>query len=148
MPGERPKGWKLLKAALSTRKAATMLAFGFSSGLPFALLIGTLNAWLGEAKINLATIGVLSWIGPQLRVQVPVVAAGRPAASLPLLERLGRRKSWIVLCQAVLIASFAGLARDQPRDQHRHLRGFRGHRRTRLGDTGYRGRCLADRRCR
>ena len=40
-----------------------MLAFGFSSGLPFALLIGTLNAWLGDAKINLATIGVLSWIG-------------------------------------------------------------------------------------
>ena len=40
-----------------------MLAFGFSSGLPYALLIGTLNAWLGEANINLATIGVLSWIG-------------------------------------------------------------------------------------
>ena len=60
---KRPKGWKLLKAALATRKAATMLAFGFSSGLPFALLIGTLNAWLGDAKINLATIGVLSWIG-------------------------------------------------------------------------------------
>ena len=51
------------RAALATRKSATMLAFGFSSGLPFALLIGTLNAWLGDAKINLATIGVLSWIG-------------------------------------------------------------------------------------
>ena len=63
MAGQRPKGWKLLKAALATRKSATMLAFGFSSGLPFALLIGTLNAWLGDAKINLATIGVLSWIG-------------------------------------------------------------------------------------
>ena len=63
MAGERRKGWKLLKAALATRKAATMLAFGFSSGLPFALLIGTLNAWLGEAGIKLATIGVLSWIG-------------------------------------------------------------------------------------
>ena len=63
MAGQRPKGWKLLRAALSTRKSSTMLAFGFSSGLPYALLIGTLNAWLGEAKINLATIGVLSWIG-------------------------------------------------------------------------------------
>ena len=67
MAGQRPKGWKLLKAALATRKAATMLAFGFSSGLPFALLIGTLNAWLGDAKINLATIGVLSWIGSPMR---------------------------------------------------------------------------------
>jgi hypothetical protein len=68
---------------LSTRKSATMLAFGFSSGLPYALLIGTLNAWLGEAKINLATIGVLSWIGLSLQLQVPVVAAGRPLAKLP-----------------------------------------------------------------
>ena len=60
MAGQRPKGWKLIKAALATRKSATMLAFGFSSGLPFALLIGTLNAWLGEVRVKLATIGVLS----------------------------------------------------------------------------------------
>ena len=44
MAGERPKGWKLLKAALSTPTSSTMLAFVFSSGLPYALLIGTLNA--------------------------------------------------------------------------------------------------------
>jgi PAT family beta-lactamase induction signal transducer AmpG len=111
--GERPKGWKLLKAALSTRKAATMLAFGFSSGLPFALLIGTLNAWLGEAKINLATIGVLSWAGLSYSFKFlwsPLVDRFR----LPLLERIGRRKSWIVLCQGVLVASFAGLAATNP----------------------------------
>ena len=59
----RPKGFRLLMIALATRKSATMLGFGFSSGLPYALLIGTLNAWLGEVGINLATIGVLSWIG-------------------------------------------------------------------------------------
>lgn len=113
MAGQRPKGWKLLKAALATRKAATMLAFGFSSGLPFALLIGTLNAWLGEAKINLATIGVLSWAGLSYSFKFlwsPLVDRFR----LPLLERLGRRKSWIVLCQAILVGSFAGLAATNP----------------------------------
>jgi PAT family beta-lactamase induction signal transducer AmpG len=110
---ERPKGWKLLRAALSTRKAATMLAFGLSSGLPFALLIGTLTAWLGDEKINLATIGVLSWAGLAYSFKFlwsPLV----DRAKLPLLERLGRRKSWIVLCQAILIASFAGLAANDP----------------------------------
>jgi PAT family beta-lactamase induction signal transducer AmpG len=110
---QRPKGWRLLKAALSTRKAAIMLAFGFSSGLPFALLIGTLTAWLGEAKINLATIGVLSWIGLSYSFKFlwsPVV----DRVKLPLLERIGRRKSWILLCQAILIASFAGLAANDP----------------------------------
>src|SRR4029453_14739932 len=110
---EKPKGFKLLRAALSTRKSATMLAFGFSSGLPYALLIGTLNAWLGEANVNLATIGVLSWIGLSYSFKFlwsPLVDRYR----LPLLDRLGRRKSWIVLCQAVMIAGFAGLAATNP----------------------------------
>ena len=110
---KRPKGWKLLKAALKTRKAATMLAFGFSSGLPFALLIGTLNAWLGDAKINLATIGVLSWIGLSYAFKFlwsPLV----DRVKLPLLGNLGRRKSWIVLCQAFLVLAFAGLGLSSP----------------------------------
>jgi MFS transporter, PAT family, beta-lactamase induction signal transducer AmpG len=110
---QRPKGWKLLKAALATRKAATMLAFGFSSGLPFALLIGTLNAWLGEAGIKLATIGVLSWIGLGYAFKFlwsPLV----DRVKLPLLGELGRRKSWIVLCQAGLIVSFIGLGLGDP----------------------------------
>jgi PAT family beta-lactamase induction signal transducer AmpG len=110
---ERPKGWRLLKAALATRKSSTMLAFGFSSGLPYALLIGTLNAWLGEAKINLATIGVLSWIGLSYSFKFlwsPLVDRFR----LPVLEKIGRRKSWILLCQAVMILSLAGLAMTNP----------------------------------
>lgn len=113
MAGQRPKGWKLLKAALATRKSATMLAFGFSSGLPFALLIGTLNAWLGDAKINLATIGVLSWIGLAYAFKFlwsPLV----DRVTLPLLGRLGRRTSWIVLCQTGLIVSFIGLGGTNP----------------------------------
>src|SRR6476659_9149217 len=110
---KRPKGWKLLRAALATRKAATMLAFGCSSGLPFALLIGTLNAWLGDAKVNLATIGVLSWIGLAYAFKFlwsPLV----DRVTLPLLGRLGRRTSWIVLCQVGLIASFVGLGATDP----------------------------------
>src|SRR3954452_24137689 len=111
--GKKLKGWRLLKWALANRKAAIMLAFGFSSGLPFALLIGTLNAWLGESKINLATIGVLSWIGLCYSFKFlwsPIV----DRLKLPLLERLGRRKSWIALCQAVLVLGFAGLAATDP----------------------------------
>src|SRR3954451_13878849 len=113
MAGQRPKGWKLVKAALKTRKSATMLAFGFSSGLPFALLIGTLNAWLGDAKINLATIGVLSWIGLTYAFKFlwsPLV----DRVNIPVLSQLGRRKSWIMLCQGVLFASFAGLGASNP----------------------------------
>src|SRR5436190_14231119 len=97
----RPKGWRLLKLALQSRKSATMLGFGFSSGLPYALLIGTLNAWLGEVKVDLATIGVLSWIGLSYSFKFlwsPLV----DRFHLPLLDRLGRRKSWIFLCQLAM----------------------------------------------
>lgn len=109
----RPTGLRLLARALSTRKSATMLAFGFSAGLPFALLIGTLNAWLGEAKISLATIGVLSWIGLCSAFKFlwsPLV----DRVALPGLARLGRRKSWIILCQSVLVLAFIGLAATDP----------------------------------
>jgi PAT family beta-lactamase induction signal transducer AmpG len=109
----RPKGLRLLKVALQNRKSATMLGFGFSSGLPYALLIGTLNAWLGEVGVNLATIGVLSWIGLSYSFKFlwsPLV----DRFHLPLLDRLGRRKSWILLCQAVLVLAFVGLATTNP----------------------------------
>jgi len=109
----RPKGWRLFKAAVGSRKAATMLAFGFASGLPFALLVGTLTAWLGDAKINLATIGVLSWIGLSYAFKFlwsPLVDRGK----LPLLERLGRRKSWIALCQGAIVFALIGLVATDP----------------------------------
>ncbi len=110
---EKPKGWKLLKVALQTRKSASMLAFGFSSGLPYALLIGTLNAWLGEVGIKLATIGVLSWIGLAYSFKFlwsPLV----DRFELPVLNALGRRKSWIFLCQVVMVVAFAILSRLNP----------------------------------
>ena len=113
MAGQRPKGFKLLKAALATRKSATMLAFGFSSGLPFALLIGTLTAWLGEVGVKLATIGIFSWIGLAYSFKFlwsPVV----DRLQIPGLERIGRRKSWIALCQLIIGACLALLALTNP----------------------------------
>jgi len=112
--GEHPKGLRLLGTALRARKTAIMLVFGFAAGLPYTLLIGTLNAWLGEWEIDLATIGVLSWIGLAYAFKFlwsPLVDRVR----LPGLERLGRRRSWLFLCQLLLTAAFFGLAMSDPR---------------------------------
>jgi PAT family beta-lactamase induction signal transducer AmpG len=109
----RPKGLKLLAVALKNRRSATMLGFGFSSGLPFSLLVGTLTAWLGEVGVSLATIGIFSWIGLAYSFQFlwsPVV----DRLELPLLERIGRRKSWIALGQAVVAICMALLALTNP----------------------------------
>jgi PAT family beta-lactamase induction signal transducer AmpG len=112
--GEHPKGIRLLKTALANRKTAIMLVFGFAAGLPYTLLIGTLNAWLGEWEIDLATIGVLSWIGLAYAFKFlwsPLVDRVR----LPGLEKLGRRRSWLVLCQVLLTLTFFGLSMSDPR---------------------------------
>lgn len=110
---EKLKGWALMRAAVRNRKTAAMLVLGFASGIPFVLLIGTLNAWLGELKVSLATIGVLSWIGLAYAFKFlwsPVVDRAR----LPLLGRLGRRRSWLVLCQAALAVLLWMLAATDP----------------------------------
>lgn len=110
---EKVKGFALLGRALTDRKTGLMLCFGFAAGLPFTLLIGTLTAWLGEAKVSLATIGVFSWAGLAYGFQFlwsPLVDQYRP----PLLARLGRRRSWILLCQIVLALCFLALAGSDP----------------------------------
>ena len=112
--GEHPKGLRLLRTALGNRKTAIMLVFGFAAGLPYTLLIGTLNAWLGEWEIDLATIGVLSWIGLAYAFKFlwsPLVDRVR----LPGLEKLGRRRSWLIVCQVLLTLTFFGLAMSDPR---------------------------------
>jgi PAT family beta-lactamase induction signal transducer AmpG len=112
--GEHPKGLRLLKTALGNRKTAIMLVFGFAAGLPYTLLIGTLNAWLGEWEIDLATIGVLSWIGLAYAFKFlwsPLVDRVR----LPGLEKLGRRRSWLLLCQILLTLTCFGLSISDPR---------------------------------
>lgn len=98
---DKPSGLKLLGRAFRNRKLGVMLAFGFSSGLPYALLLGTLYAWLSEAEVDLETMGVFSLIGLTYAFKFlwsPLVDKVR----LPLLDRLGRRRSWLVLAQAIV----------------------------------------------
>ena len=109
----KQRGWRLLRTALSSRKAGTMLALGISSGLPYALLIGTLNAWLGDAHVAMATIGVLAWIGLAYSFKFlwsPLV----DRLALPGFGRLGRRKGWILACQITLVIALLWLAVTNP----------------------------------
>lgn len=101
---EKPKGLKLLAAAFKNRKLGVQLAFGFSAGLPYALLLGTLYAWLGEAKVDLETMGVFSLIGLAYSFKF-LWSPAVDRVQLPLLGRLGRRKGWIALAQ-IMIGTF------------------------------------------
>jgi len=97
---EKP-GWRKVLTALGQRKTGYMLVFGFASGLPYALLLGTLYAWLSDAEIDLETMGVFSLIGLSYAFKFlwsPVL----DRLDLPVLRRLGKRKQWIVTAQLLL----------------------------------------------
>ena len=89
---------------------ARMLLLGFAAGLPLLLVLGTLSYRLREAGIDRTTIGFLSWVGLAYAfkwVWAPLV----DRLPLPLLTRaLGRRRSWLLAAQLVLVAGLAGMA--------------------------------------
>ncbi|WP_133365085.1 AmpG family muropeptide MFS transporter [Qipengyuania sediminis] len=98
---KKPSSWRVLGTALRNRKTGFMLLFGFASGLPFALFLGTLFAWLTEAGVDLETMGVFSLIGLAYAFQFlwsPLI----DKLDLPVLHRLGKRKQWIVPMQLLL----------------------------------------------
>ena len=80
------------------RRVLTMLALGFSSGLPFALLGVTFSYWLRDEKISLSAIGFLSWVGFAYSLKffwAPLL----DRTDVPLLGLLGRRRGWMALMQ-------------------------------------------------
>ena len=92
-----------------------MLTLGFSAGLPLLLVLGTLSFRLREAGIDRSTIGYLSWVG---------LAYGFKWAWAPLVDRLplpllthalGRRRSWLLLSQCLVVAGLVGMALTDPR---------------------------------
>lgn len=91
-----------------------MLALGFSAGLPLLLVLGTLSFWLREAGINRTTIGYLSWVALAYAFKwmwSPLV----DRMPLPLLTRaLGRRRSWLLLSQLMIMGGLVGMALSDP----------------------------------
>ena len=91
-----------------------MLCLGFAAGLPLLLVLGTLSFRLREAGIDRSTSGFLSWVGLAYAfkwVWSPLV----DRMPLPLLTRwLGRRRSWLLLAQLVVMAGLVGMALLDP----------------------------------
>jgi hypothetical protein len=72
----KPSVWQ----AFTHPAAWTMFLFGFSSGLPFLLVAGTLAYWLKEHGVVLNDITKIASAGHVLCAQVPVGAVARSLA--------------------------------------------------------------------
>ncbi|MGH8318555.1 MAG: AmpG family muropeptide MFS transporter [Steroidobacteraceae bacterium] len=125
MPGYsvngRLAGWRQALAVYREGRMLAMLFLGFSSGLPFYLVLQTLTAWLREAHIALPLIGMFAWATIPYSLKflwAPIVDRAR----LPLLHRLlGRRRAWMLLAQAGIAFGLVRLAFGHPDSHVLHL---------------------------
>ena len=96
------------------RPALVMVALGFSSSLPYFLVFDTLSAWLRSAGLSLEVIGFFSlvtlvssfkflWAPVIDRTRVPV-----------LTDRLGHRRSWMLVCQLLIVLGLWLVAGSDP----------------------------------
>lgn len=75
-----------------------MCVFGFSSGLPFLLVAGTLSYWLKENGVVLSEITMIASAGMSYALKflwAPLLDHWR----LPLFQRLGLRRGWLLFAQ-------------------------------------------------
>lgn len=92
------------------------VALGFMSGLPLLLTLSTLYAWLASEGVDKGTIGLFALVGLPYNLKF-LWAPLFDQIKLPFLyAKLGRRRSWIIFCQALLIATLLSMAGLSPKE--------------------------------
>lgn len=106
-----------LRSALSVYLRPQVLIIsllGFSAGLPLVLSGATLAVWMADRGVDLEMIGLLSLAGLPYALKflwAPLV----DTLNVPGLSgRLGRRRSWLVASQILLIAAILFLGTRDP----------------------------------
>jgi VCBS repeat-containing protein len=89
-------------------------ALGFSAGLPYSLLIGSLTAWLSNAGVSFGAIAALSWIGLFYAFKF-IWAPAFDWLVPPFANTIGRRRAWMALCQVVIALCLFGMTLFDPR---------------------------------
>ena len=106
--------WKDAALVYFRRDVLVVVFLGFASGLPLALSGSTLLIWMAEAKTDIKTLGLFALVGTPYTLKflwAPVI----DALSIPVLGRvLGRRRSWLLASQLLLMAAILYLATRDP----------------------------------
>src|SRR3984885_1655321 len=110
--GAKPPSF--LSHLFSDRRIAPMLVLGFASSIPFQLVYITQSAWLYEARVPIATIGLMSELTLAYKFKF-LWAPFLDRYDAPVFSRLlGRQRGWIVVSQIAVVAALAGVAAGDP----------------------------------
>ena len=111
------KSWGEAAKAYLDRRAMIMLFLGFAAGIPILLIFSSLSLWLREAGFDRSVVTTFSWaaLGYSFKfIWAPLV----DAVPLPILTRLlGRRRSWILIAQLLIILAIYMMASINPTDE-------------------------------
>ena len=93
-----------------------LLLLGFASGVPLLLTFSTLATWLADIGMEKSKIGAFALVGLSYTFKFawgPVV----DNLNLPVLHKLfGRRKSWLLLTQSLILLSILAVSSVSPKD--------------------------------
>ncbi|MCR6629530.1 MAG: MFS transporter [Magnetospirillum sp.] len=96
------------------RRVLMVLVLGFASGLPLLLTFSTLSAWLKSEGISRTAIGLFALVGTPYALKFlwsPLI----DRLPLPVLTRvMGRRRSWGLVIQILLIVAILALGATDP----------------------------------
>ncbi len=113
MNQEKP-GWSEQLKLFLKPSVVRMLFLGFSAGMPLLLIFSSLSLWLREAGIDRSAVTFFSWaaLGYSFKfVWSPLV----DRLPLPILTKLlGRRRSWLLLSQVMIVSSIVWMALTDP----------------------------------
>ena len=120
IPPNSPIAKKSLSESLRAyldRRSLIMLFLGFVAGIPILLIFSSLSLWLREAGIDRSVVTMFSWaaLGYAFKfIWAPLI----DAVPLPILTKLlGRRRSWILVSQIMIIAAICIMASVNPANE-------------------------------
>lgn len=106
--------WRETIRSYLDKRLMWVFMMGCSSGFPWVLIGSNMSGWLKDAGLTRAAIGYFGSVFAVYAINflwAPLV----DRVKLPLLHRfLGQRRSWILLCQAVILGCTLGIAGVDP----------------------------------
>ena len=105
----------LLRTFLS-RRMLVCVSLGFASGLPLFIIYNLLSAWLRASGVDLKAIGLFALVGFPYTWKF-VWSPLMDRFSVPGVARLGRRRSWMLVTQVLLLLVVFAVGQFDPKTE-------------------------------